>query len=205
MRSRGWYGEQYRHSLSAKGISTRRSFAPVLGELGMIEGYGGNEVKNYLKGRDRKENPKFIDPETGEVKDLFKSLQARGIQTTGGREFKKVGAVPKPDMGPLFPGYGEVRPAVDMSSLGSLGALPDQQQSLQALTYPIEIQDAVPTASIYGLEQQAQQVEGGPSALPLGSVPLSFQRSVETPEGFVTVPMVTSDAFEPIPFDLERH
>lgn len=205
MKNRGWYGEHYRHSLSAKGISTRRSFAvPMLVEdAGMYS--GGNEVKNYLKGRDKKENPKFIDPETGEVKDLFKSLQARGIRTTGGREFKKVGAVSKPDMGPLFPGYGRESPTPAFD-LGSLGALPEQQQSLDLLNYPMGTEDVMPTTSAsYGLEQQAQRVEGGPSALSLGSVPLISEEAKETPKGFVQVPIVTADTFEPIPFDEERH
>jgi hypothetical protein len=164
----------------------------------------GEQIRNSKKGnRSNPWDPKFIDPKTGKIKDWKKSMQARGFKTTGGRDMRQVGDQPKPMGAPLLTPYGEVaeapmamnRPEYDIeAALNASEAA--QSQIYSQPNVPGIYADTMPTVSDSGLEQQAQQVEGGPQ---VGSVPLSISRVETKPkkESFVQVPITTDDSFEP--------
>jgi hypothetical protein len=197
---KGWYGEGYRHALSAKGISNRRfSYAFVNNSS------KGNFTSPF--------STKIINPKTGKPVDLLKSMQARGLRTTGGRDYRKVGNQYVPDVGPILAPNGQIMPST--FSEEELTGIPSQ-----VLTEIVS--SAMPTAlSSYGLEQQAQQVEGSipfEEQSQVGSAPLpsliperpKITEAVEGKDinksGLIEIPEVgTTDVFEPSPMDMERH
>jgi hypothetical protein len=191
----GWRQEAIRHSLAAKGLTKRYSF-----------------VANSLKGnRSKPWDPKFVDPKTGEVKDLKKSLQAKGFETTGGREYRKVGDTPDYVGGPVI----AATQVTELQTLPQAELIPSQLTNVSGDTMPTV---SIPENPEMDLEQQAQQVEGGP--YDVGSAPLPILEpgdmtqqlsSSELPEidygesreGLLIVPEVATPGVPPEPTTME--
>ena len=193
-----WYRDSWRHALSARGIANRR--------------YSYAFIMNSRKGN--RSNPfdiKVINPKTGLPVDLKKSLQARGIKTTGGRDYRRVGDQFVPEGTPVLAPEGPT--VMPFSSLTESELIP-----LPSSEFNIPMEGTMPTVpTSYGFGTASPTVEGGPpieevsttlpgSQLAGAVIPELVEGKEVSKEGLVEVSGIgTTDAFEPSPLDSEMH
>jgi len=147
----GWRNDSIRHSLAAKGYRT--AF-----------------VMNSSKGNFSTEmDPKFVDPKTGKVKDLKKSLQARGFKTTGGREARRVGDTPFVSAPSDDFGFGPMESSLSESDLVPVQSQPIAQQVVEASPVDASPPSFIPDVD-YGYNREG--LEEVPEVATPGTPPL---------------------------------
>jgi hypothetical protein len=223
----GWFRDNFRHSLAARGLTRRYSYDAIALRPGSDMGYTGfpslyrmdqfnapvsrtELIANWRKGRRPTEY--VYDEKTGKMKSVDHILAAYGVKKNKEKAPQVKGTAIIG--GQLYTSAAEMesRPEYDIEA--ALEAA--QAQEMQMTNVPGITADAMPTVSEPGMqegltlpvEQQAQRVDGGPpmegSSSLYTSAPASMTPQV-TKKGWTETPLSTVDVFEPTPMDEDRH